>query len=259
MKKLLLILTFIFSLPNMAQAFKVAHNFTVFVGPFNASQTSFTYALTPNSYAVSSKIKTFGLFDTLYPFEAAYATTGHIKNGKLETSTYKYQSQSRFSKRKKELIYNDEGIPVYRISAKNNKEKKVEIAPDPQNNETTDLQTVFAELAYQYNQLKFCDSRMEVFDGKRRFDIIFKDEGREELQPNQYSPYSGTAGKCSMYIDKLGSEGDDLLWQFTSDRPIYFWILADEKSGIPFIARVEVEETPLGKMNIYTHKVTIEE
>ena len=62
-----------------------------------------------------------------------------------------------------------------------------------------------------------------------------------------------------MYIDKLGSEGDDLLWQFTSDRPIYFWILADEKSGIPFIARVEVEDTPLGKMNIYTNKATIEE
>lgn len=259
MKKLLLILTFIFSLPQAADAFSVNHDFTVFIGPFNASQTSFMYALTPQSYAVASKVKTFGLFDTLYPFEAKYATTGHIKNGNLETSSYKYQSQSRFSKRKKELIYNEQGIPVYRISSKNDKEKKVEITPNPENNQTTDLQTVFAELARQYNQLKFCDSRMEVFDGKRRFDIIFKDEGKEELLPNQYSPYTGTASKCSMYIDKLGSEGDDLLWQFTSDRPIYFWILADEKSGIPFIARVEVEDTPLGKMNIYTNKATIEE
>jgi len=176
MKKLLLILTFIFSLPQAADAFSVNHDFTVFIGPFNASQTSFMYALTPQSYAVASKVKTFGLFDTLYPFEAKYATTGHIKNGNLETSSYKYQSQSRFSKRKKELIYNEQGIPVYRISSKNDKEKKVEITPNPENNQTTDLQTVFAELARQYNQLKFCDSRMEVFDGKRRFDIIFKDE-----------------------------------------------------------------------------------
>ena len=101
MKKLLLILTFIFSLPQAADAFSVNHDFTVFIGPFNASQTSFMYALTPQSYAVASKVKTFGLFDTLYPFEAKYATTGHIKNGNLETSSYKYQSQSRFSKRKK--------------------------------------------------------------------------------------------------------------------------------------------------------------
>lgn len=259
MKKTLFTLFSLLCLCREADAFSVTHDFTVFIGPFNASQTSFTYALSPDSYAVASKVKTFGLFDTLYPFEARYATTGHIKNGKLETTSYKYQSQSRFTKRKKELIYNEQGVPVYRISSKNDKEKKVEITPDPKNNETTDLQTVFAELARQYNQVKFCDSRMEVFDGKRRFDVIFKDEGKEELAPNQFSPLTGTASKCSMYIDKLGSEGDDLLWQFTSDRPIYFWILADEKTGIPFIAHIEVEETPLGKMNVYTHNITIEE
>lgn len=259
MKKALLISAFILGLSAKANAFSVTHDFTVLIGPFNASQTSFTYALTPKDYAVSSKVKTFGLFNTLYPFEARYATTGRINGEEMETTSYKYQSQSRFSKRKKELIYNEQGLPVYRISAKNDKEKKVEITPDPQNKETTDLQTVFAKLAHQYNQMKFCDSRMEVFDGKHRFDIIFKDEGKEELSPNQYSSYGGTAGKCSMYIDKLDTKGDDMLWELTSDRPIYFWILSDEKTGIPFIARIEVEETPLGKMNIYTHSVTIEE
>jgi len=259
MKKFLLILTLLLGWPAHAGAFSVTHDFTVFIGPFNASKTSFSYALKPNSYAVSSKVQTFGLFDTLYPFEAQYATTGRIVGKELKTTSYKYQSRSRFNKRKKELIYNEKGIPVYRISSKNEKEKKVEIAPEAENDKTTDLQTVFAELALQYNKLKFCDARMEVFDGKRRFDIIFKDEGRENLEANQYSPYAGNAGKCSMYIDKLSSEGDDLLWQFTSDRPIYFWILADDKTGIPFIARVEVENTPLGKMNIYTHTVTIEE
>ena len=165
MKKTLFTLFSLLCLCREAGAFSVTHDFTVFIGPFNASQTSFTYALSPDSYAVASKVKTFGLFDTLYPFEARYATTGHIKNGKLETTSYKYQSQSRFTKRKKELIYNEQGVPVYRISSKNDKEKKVEITPDPKNNETTDLQTVFAELARQYNQVKFCDSRMEVFHG----------------------------------------------------------------------------------------------
>lgn len=259
MKKILLILVSIFCLNNEALAFSVRHDFTVFIGPFNASETSFTYALNPGSYAVFSKVKTFGFFDTLYPFEARYSTTGRIKNNNLETTSYQYQSQSRFTKRKKELIYNEQGVPVYRISSKNDKEKKVEITPDPQNKETTDLQTVFAELARQYNRLKFCDSRMEVFDGKRRFDIIFKDEGKEELAANRFMPYGGTAGKCSMYIDKLDSDGDDLLWQITSDRPIYFWILEEETTKIPFIAKIHIDDTPLGKMDVYTTKVTVED
>ena len=119
------------------------------------------------------------------------------------------------------------------------------------------MQTVFAELAKQYNEVKFCDSRMQVFDGKRRFDVIFKDEGQDELKANEYSSIEGTAAKCSMYIDKLNSKDDDLLWELTSERPIYFWIL--EQNGKPFIARVSIDETPLGPLNVYTSKVSIKD
>ncbi len=257
MKKTIFFAALLTFLSKPCFAFNATHDFTVFLGPFNASKTSFNYALDDENYAVSSKVRTAGFFDTLYPFEANYATTGKIVADKLETTSYKYQSQSRFTNRKKELIYNEDGQPIYRISSKNGKEKKVDITPSPKNDETTDLQTVFAELARQYNKVKFCDSRMEVFDGKRRFDVIFKDEGQEELIPNEYMPFQGTASKCSMYIDKLDSSGDDLLWQITSDRPIYFWILTDKETNIPFIAQIHIDETPLGKLDVYTSNITI--
>ena len=257
MKKFVLALLMLplFSVP--AGAASVQHDFTVFLGPFDASRTTFTYSLAPGSYEVKSSVRTAGLFDTLYPFKADYFTSGKIKKEGLETSQYRYRSKTRFNRRSKELVYNEKGIPVYRISTKNDKEKKVAIENSPDNKDTTDLQTVFAELAKQYNEVKFCDSRMQVFDGKRRFDVIFRDEGREELQPNQYSPAGGLAAKCSMYIDKLNSKDDDLLWELTSERPIYFWIL--EQDNHPFIARVMVEDTPLGRLDVYTSKVTVKE
>ena len=62
-----------------------------------------------------------------------------------------------------------------------------------------------------------------------------------------------------MYIDKLGAKGDDLLWELTSDRPIYFWIMTDTQSGRPFIARIIVEDTPLGRLEVYTRKTGIKE
>lgn len=244
---------------NPVQAFSVEHKFTVFIGPFNASQTSFTYTLNDTSYSVNSLVKTAGLFDSLYPFRANYATAGKIKNGDFETLSYHYDSRSRFNKRSKEMVYNDQGEPIYRISTKNEKVKKVEIEPSPDNRDTTDLQTVFAELSRQYNQVQFCDSRHQVFDGKRRFDVIFKDEGREELPVSTYSPFSGEAAKCSMYIDKLGAKGDDLLWELTSDRPIYFWIMTDVTSHRPFIARVLVENTPLGRLEVFTRQMTVKD
>ena len=79
-----------------AQAFSVRHDFSVQIGPFDASRTNFEYALTPTEYRVESTVKTNGLFDTLYPFRADYATTGKINGDNMETRSYKYKSQSRF-------------------------------------------------------------------------------------------------------------------------------------------------------------------
>lgn len=259
MKKIPLLLLIGLLYVGPARAFTVEHDFTVILGPFNASKTRFTYTLTPDSYAVNSTVKTDGMFNTLYPFKANYATTGKIVNGNLETTDYHYDSQSRFNKRTKELVYDDNGMPLYRISSKNDKTKKVEIEQNADNRDTTDLQTVFAELARQYNNVKFCDSRMQVFDGKRRFDVIFRDEGKERLVANEYSPYGGDAAKCSMYIDKLGAKGDDLLWELSSDRPIYFWLLEDSEKHKPFIARISIDDTPLGRLNVYTNKVTVKD
>lgn len=257
MRRFIITLGFFLNFISPAHAFSVTHDFEVVLGVFDAARTRFTYELTPETYRVGSEVATNGFFDTLYPFKAVYATDGLIKPSGFLTQNYKYTSKSRFSKRSKELIYNNKGEPVYRLSSKDDTAKKVKIEESPNNAGTTDLQTVMAKLSKQYNELKFCDSRMEVFDGKRRFSVIFKDEGSEELPKHERSPYFGKAAKCSMYIDKLGAKGDDLLWELTSDRPVYFWIMEDPATKIPFIARIQIENTPLGKLDVYTGKIEI--
>lgn len=257
-KTLFLSLFLLCSQPLHAAGIK--HDFIVHIGIFDASRTSFEYNLDKKRYLTKSEVKTNGFFDTVYPFTAEYYTSGDIMpDGSFKTQVYRYKSKTRSNRRAKEMFYNKEGLPVYRISSKNDKSKKVNITQDPQNAGTTDLQTVFAEISKQYAELRFCDSRMEVFDGKRRFDVIFKDEGIEELPANEYSDISGKAAKCSMYIDKLGSKEDDLLWELTSDRPIYFWLMEDKDKKMPFIARISINETPLGKLDAYAKKITIKD
>ena len=63
--------------------------------------------------------------------------------------------------------------------SKNGREKKKEIEATADSKNTTNLQTVLAAIARQYNQVGFCDSRIPIFDGKRRFDAIFRDEGKK--------------------------------------------------------------------------------
>ncbi|MDR1693841.1 MAG: DUF3108 domain-containing protein [Lactobacillaceae bacterium] len=256
MKKIFFILAFL-SLAKNSLAFTVNHEFDVFIGKFNASRTSFSYSVSDKDYTVSSDVKTYGLFDKLYPFQAVYSTEGKIgKDKEMKTVSYKYVAKSRFNRRTKELVYNDEGIPVYRISSKNEKEKKSNVNVDVDVESTTDLQTVMAELVMQYAEFRFCDARMEVFDGKKRFDVIFKDEGNQTIKANKYSAFEGSATKCSMYIDNLGSKGGDMLWEISSDQPVYFWIMEDENK-IPFIARLEIKDTKYGRVQVYTKNVEV--
>lgn len=244
-------------LATSASALEVRHNLTAFVGPFNAATAEFTYRLQPATYAVESIIRTNGAFNTLYPFEANYNTGGKIAKDNMLTTDYRYKSQSRFNSRSKQTFYDANGNPLYQISGKNGKNKRRDIKLPADGLPATDLQTVLAIVIKRYNEMRFCAGRMPVFDGKRRFDVIFADEGTETVTANRYSPFAGPAAKCSMYIDKLQEKGDDLLWQLTSDRPIYFWIMQDPSSRAPFIAKIAVQETPLGKMNVYTTKIEV--
>lgn len=245
----------LFAIP--ARAFSVVHDFNVGIGPFDASRTRFSYTLEPQTFEINSSVKTFGVFDTLYPFKADYKTAGKISPGGLLPLNYRYKSQTRFNKRSKELVYDDAGMLLYRKSSKNGRSKKISIPADDKNTGTTDLQTVFAKLARQYQKVRFCDSRMPVFDGKRRFDVIFKDEGSEILPQTENSPFGGEAAKCSMYIDKLKNDDDDMLMQISSERPIYFWIMEHENK--PFIARIRIDETPLGTLDAYAADIQIKD
>ncbi len=254
MKKFLLSAALLFVFPALAHAVGMAHEFAVDIGPFAAAEASFSYNLQSNSYAVSSHAETANLFDALYPFRADYHAAGIIKKSGLVSTSYSYKSRSRFNTRTKQIVYSPDGTPLYRLSGKNGKQKKVDIADNPNYGGTTDLQTVFAELADIYLKTGSCRAKMQVFDGKRRFDVIFEDLGSDTLSSIENSPYFGAAHKCSMYIDKLNEDGDDMLWQLTSEKPIYFWLMTQNK--LPFIARISIAETPLGELTAYTRRIT---
>lgn len=262
MKKLALSFLFFACLINIAHAYQTTHHATALLGPFNASNANFTFNITPQTYLVHTNIQTNGFFSTLYPFKAEYKTTGTIKNNLFNTTSYLSNSHSRFNTRKKEMFYDNNGKPIYRISNKNSSDnKKVEILPPPDNIHTTDLQTVLAEMIVQYTKMNFCQARLHVFDGKKNFDIVFNDEGKEKLQANEYSSYQGEATKCSFYADDLGQNLDDLIFNITPDNPMYIWILEDKLSNRPFIAKLEKPSTilGLGKLVVYTNKVEIKD
>ena len=260
MKKIIMVLSIAYlSMASNALAFSVKHELFVTIGMFDASSTSFEYGFDKNKYHLISDVKTSGFFDTMYPFNATYTTSGNIVKNKFQATTYKYTSQSRSSKRSREIVFDNKGNPIASIGLKDGKENKKEITETFPDKDASDLQTVFAMMAKQYSSLGFCEGRLAIFDGKRRFDVIFQDDGESTLEESPLSPFKGKAHKCLMTIDKLSEQTDDLLWKITEKQPIHLWIMRDKKTNIPFIARIEIKNTILGRLIAKTTKVTINE
>jgi hypothetical protein len=51
-----------------------------------------------------------------------------------------------------------------------------------------------------------CSGSAEVFDGKRRFKQVFKDQGTEELTQSKYNRFQGKAQKCTLEVVPAGGE-----------------------------------------------------
>ena len=231
-------------------------NLNVNIGIFDAARATMQYEIDENSYAFSSAVKTAGLFGKLYYFDALYSTKGKIVDNKFITQSYQYTSKSSSHTRTKELVFDKLGTLYERKSSKDNKEKIVKIDVKNQTFDFNDLQSVFAYLTKQLKENRFCDTKQTVFDGKKTYQISITDEGLTDFADKDVA-YKGKALKCSMIIKRTDTQDDDLLFNTTAEREIYFWIAKHEQ--MPFVAKIEIDSTPLGKLKAYTTDVNIKE
>ena len=256
MKKFAVFFNFLFLFAFSAQSKTLEQNLNVNIGIFNAASVNMTYSLDNKNYAFSSKVETAGVFSKLYHFNALYSTNGKIVNNKFIAQDYRYTSESSSNIRTKQLVFDNLGKLIERISSKNNKEKKIKITLPEINFDANDLQTVFATLASQISKNNFCAMEKEVFDGKKTYKISVKDEGKTTLNDKDVN-YKGEALQCSIFIKRTNAEDDDLLFNSTAERPVYVWI--GYKQKMPFVAKIEIDSTPLGRLKAYTTEVNVKD
>ena len=258
MKKIICFLSFLLLISPFAKSKTLEQELNVEIGIFDAAKVVMSYSLDDRLYNFSSKVETSGLFAKLYYFSALYSSNGSVKNDSFIAKDYNYISKSKSHTRTKKLVFDEQGNLIERISSKDKKEKKVDINLGDKHFDFHDLQSVFAYLTKQLKESKFCDMQKEVFDGKKTYKVTIKDEGNVIINDEDVN-YKGDAKKCSLFIKRVDFEEDDLLFNTTAERPIYFWVVQDQKTLMPYVAKIEIDSTPLGKLKAYTTNVNIKD
>ncbi len=160
----------------------------------------------PERYRMALHAKTRGFLAKLAPWSGTFETEGWREEGELQPELHRSTSTWREDTQVKEYTYTKEGGFVGLSIV----EEGVDKTPDNINEEltenTTDSLTAALLVMQSVREKGACEGRSEVFDGKRRFELVFRNKGERTLSKSRYNLYSGPAVLCEVEVEPKGGE-----------------------------------------------------
>lgn len=162
-----------------------------------------------NNYALSFAAYTHGILAKLAPWRGIFESRGRSEDGGLRPAVHKSSAIWRGEEEIAEYTYNRDGsFGQLRITDKHNKAvpKPVE---KPLGDQTTDVLSATLEVMRQVADTGKCEGADDIFDGKRRFRLIFKDKGETVLPASKLNLYEGKARECVVEVRPIAGKWHD--------------------------------------------------
>lgn len=209
-KFLLILSTFMLTLtPALKAKEPLIHDYSyaVYAGGFYVLDADLTLTQLDDRYDIHLYTKTHGLLDRIVPWVGIFETKGKIENGQRQVVEHKSTATFRGETNIKSYAYKPDGSfeqltltdhdkgqePVTRAS-----DVKPELADG-----STDILTAMLSMMRSDQP---CDDRADVFDGKRRFEIVFRKLSETTLMSSKYNSYGGPASVCEVEIFPKGGK-----------------------------------------------------
>ncbi|MDE1150935.1 MAG: DUF3108 domain-containing protein [Micavibrio sp.] len=187
---------------------KMGLKYDVYAGGFQALSANLEMDLTKKAYDIGLDAKTEGFIGSLFPWEASYSTSGHSEKGVLIPSLSTSRSTWKKSVKTTEMAYDPKGALVKSTTQADNKttvqrDFKKELSQD-----AVDMLTGTLLMMQNTKNTQKCEGSFPVFDGKRRYNITLKDDGKEMLEKSKYSAFKGEALRCTLKVDPVAGFND---------------------------------------------------
>jgi hypothetical protein len=205
-------------------------------------------------YRVATDLHTRGLADFFIGMRLDSQASGRIEHGDLQP--FRYLNQGKFGRRERTLTVEprpDGGFLVQTAPAPQQDEERTPI-PAASLPGSIDPLTAILRASRTVAGTGSCRQRVPVFDGRRRYDLVFTDEGERQLTPSRYSVFAGPARLCRVHQERIGGflkeTGDKELGQDS-----VLWIASPLAGAPPVPVRLELD-TSWGWLTIHLGEVS---
>ena len=176
--------------------------YEIYVGGFHVLDSQMGLRVEREAYSSSVSAQGRGLLAFFTDFYLKVSTTGVSDPNGPRPQRFDSFSDSGDKSRRVVVRYGDDGEVGVEVDPPSEKDRKY---PIPQHMRSETLDPLSTVLALGWTQLgqDGCQEDLEVFDGRRRFDLVVENLGWRSLQRSDYLSFDGEALACSLKLRML--------------------------------------------------------
>lgn len=207
MRFLFLALCLVMALPASAaeknrESFEATY--AMYTGGFDVVEIDGFFKRTADKYEMEMLAYTKGLLGSLAPWKGELVSKGKVtKKGGYTPAHHRFSSWWRQKEERTTFSYDANGkFKSMELIEDNGKVNNDPIDPELTAG-TKDMLTALAVMLDHLKKTGSCSVSVPSFDGKRKFNMVFKDTGDAEIKASRYSIFSGKARTCTIEIEPV--------------------------------------------------------
>ncbi|MSO76023.1 MAG: DUF3108 domain-containing protein [Alphaproteobacteria bacterium] len=177
--------------------------YTAYVGGVAFGAMAFDVAIEDDAYALTFRMRTEGFLGWLLPWSQTVRASGDVAGTVgLRPRWLRNDGLWRGRARHIQIDFGPDGATVSSAEPPLATEDRDPVPPDATLG-VTDLMSAIVEVARGLDQDRGCARRIAVFDGRRRYDVLFADGGPEILPQSSYASIAGPAIRCNFHFELI--------------------------------------------------------
>ncbi len=177
-------------------------NYDVYAGGIHAVKADMKLDFrNKGRYSMDFSAETRGLLGSLAPWKGSFTAKGWaLRDGRLLPELHESVAMWRDEKEVKSYNYTKDGGFQDLVTLYEGKKPKTSIPDEELTKGTTDALTATLLVMEHVSDGGDCVGESEVFDGKRRYKLIFRHNRFVMLDKSKYNAYAGAAAECTAEV-----------------------------------------------------------
>jgi uncharacterized protein DUF3108 len=234
-----------------ARAAPLDLQYDAYAAGFPAVTLRFQLEESEHFYRIRGELRTNGIADWLMRYRMEVESGGMVLADRLKPADYAMTSTYHGKRRADHLRYAGSAVQPSLTPPLGDGDPKL---PQDESADTIDPLTAIFAAGQGFAATGRCDERIKVYDGRRRYDLVLKDEGDEDV-PAGFGAFKGRARHCSLEMVKFRGPVSEAQGNPGKKRPTAdVWLAAPWPGATPLPVRLDFHSN-WGPVSIHLESV----